>query len=399
MKNKQYELILKVQLLIGILLTLCFSLHIVRKFIFLKQESPIILCALIVIFVLILLQNKNHYFQVMAKGLSILVLPYVFNFLVYNGISFFNQVFPSEAMFFSIMGCILLLVVNIPWVMVAMPILKNGFFRVLSIAIIDVSWTFNINNFVNLPESLHFLVYDALIVALESFVLAFFITKAWGLKFSWNLKFVKTSNFQLGSWLLLLGLMIWLIFFNTYLNIVDTWPELLSFWHWNNYEISYHFTADILAFSATAGIGEETIRGLEIIALLYAMRNFKSRITSTVIISAILFSLIHLSGLNTITNGTYYSIDMIAQQLTYALGFGLIFGVFYLYTGKLWLGMLIHFLIDLETTSSDESITMFTGWPAAIIILVVSVLIFGWMLTGKRRKFMEDNVDRIIAVD
>ena len=230
-------------------------------------------------------------------------------------------------------------------------------------------------------------------------MLAFFITKAWGLKFSWNLKFVKTSNFQLGSWLLLLGLMIWLIFFNTYLNIVDTWPELLSFWHWNNYEISYHFTADILAFSATAGIGEETIRGLEIIALLYAMRNFKSRITSAVIISAILFSLIHLSGLNTITNGTYYSIDMIAQQLTYALGFGLIFGVFYLYTGKLWLGMLIHFLIDLETTSSDESITMFTGWPAAIIILVVSVLIFGWMLTGKRRKFMEDNVDRIIAVD
>lgn len=399
MKNKQYELILKVQLLIGILLTLCFSLYIGHKFIFLKQESPIILCSLVVIFVFTLLQNKNHYFQVMAKGLSILVLPYVFNFLVYNGVSFFNQVFPSEAMFFSIMGCILLLVVNIPWVMVAMPILKNGFFRVLSIAIIDVSWTFNINNFVNLPESLHFLVYDALIVALESFVLAFFITKAWGLKFSWNLKFVKTSNFQLGSWLLLLGLMIWLIFFNTYLNIVDTWPELLSFWHWNNYEISYHFTADILAFSATAGIGEETIRGLEIIALLYAMRNFKSRITSAVIISAILFSLIHLSGLNTITNGTYYSIDMIAQQLTYALGFGLIFGVFYLYTGKLWLGMLIHFLIDLETTSSDESITMFTGWPAAIIILVVSVLIFGWMLTGKRRKFMEDNVDRIIAVD
>lgn len=396
MKNKQYELILKVQLLIGILLMLCLSF--MHKFIFLKQESPIILCALIVIFVLILLQNKGYYFQVMAKGLSILVLPYVFNFLVYNGVSFFNLAFPSRAMFFSIVGCILLLVVNIPWVMVAMPVLKNGFLRVLSIAIIDVSWTFNINNFANLPESLHFLVYDALIVALESFVLAFFITKAWGLKFSWNLKFVKTSNFQLGSWLLLLGLMVWFIFFNTYLNIVNTWPELLSFWHWNNYEISYHFTADILAFSATAGIGEETIRGLEIIALLYAMRNYKGRVMLAVIISAILFSLIHLSGLNTITNGTYYSIDMVAQQLTYALGFGLVFGVFYLYTGKLWLGMLIHFLIDLETTSSDESITMFTGWLAAIIILVVSVLIFGWMLTGKRRKFMEDNVDRIIAV-
>ena len=67
MKNKQYELILKVQLLIGILLTLCFSLHIGHKFIFLKQESPIILCSLVVIFVFTLLQNKNHYFQVLQN--------------------------------------------------------------------------------------------------------------------------------------------------------------------------------------------------------------------------------------------------------------------------------------------------------------------------------------------
>ncbi|MDR4287920.1 PrsW family intramembrane metalloprotease, partial [Bacillus thuringiensis] len=122
------------------------------------------------------------------------------------------------------------------------------------------------------------------------------------LKFSWNLKFVKTSNFQLGSWIVLILVMIWLIFFNTYLNLVNNWAELLAFWDWNSFEISYHFTADIVSFAARAGIYEEMFRGLEIIVLLYAMRNFKDRIMVAVVISAILFSLGHLSNLGTITN-------------------------------------------------------------------------------------------------
>lgn len=88
---------------------------------------------------------------------------------------------------------------------------------------------------------------------------------------------------------------------------------------------------------------------------------------------------------------------MTAQQLTYAFGIGLAFGVLYLYTGKLWLGMLIHFLYDLESVSTDSVTTMFTGWPVSIMLLIVGVVIFAWMLTGKRRKFMEDNADRIVG--
>ena len=88
---------------------------------------------------------------------------------------------------------------------------------------------------------------------------------------------------------------------------------------------------------------------------------------------------------------------MMAQQLIYAFGLGLAFGVLYLYTGKLWLGMLIHFLYDLETLSTDVTTGLFTGWPASIMLLIIGVAIFVWMLTGKRRKFMEDNVDRIVG--
>ncbi|KRL82420.1 immunity protein [Lactobacillus ultunensis DSM 16047] len=362
-----------------------------------KLVYPTTLCALVVIFILTLLENKNQYIQAAAKWLGVLALPYAFNLVVYTGISVLNYAFPSCAMFFSIVGCVLLLVVNIPWVIVDMPIVKNGFLRVLSIAIIDVSFTMNANDFINLPESLHFLVYDALIVAIEIFVLGFFITKAWDLKFSWNLKFVKTGNFQLTSLIVLVLVMVWLIFFSTYANIANTWTELLAFWHWTSFEVSHYFTAGIVAFAATAGIYEETIRILEIIALLYAMRNFKGRIMLAVVISAILFSLEHLSNLGTITNGTFYSVDMTAQQLTYAFGIGLAFGVLYLYTGKLWLGMLIHFLYDLESVSTDSVTTMFTGWPVSIMLLIVGVVIFAWMLTGKRRKFMEDNADRIVG--
>ena len=397
MKNRIYQLILKIQLIVGILLMLCLNLNVVHTFKMPKLVYPTILCALVVIFVLTLFENKNRYIQAAAKWLGVLALPYASNFLVYTGISVLNIAFPSYAMFFSIIGCILLLVVNIPWVMVDLPIVNNGFLRVLSIALIDMSFTFNANDFINLPESLHFLVYDAVIVAIEIFVLGFFITKAWGLKFSWNLKFVKTSNFQLGSWIVLILVMIWLIFFNTYLNLVNNWAELLAFWNWNSFEISYHFTADIVSFAARAGIYEEMFRGLEIIVLLYAMRNFKDRIMVAVVISAILFSLGHLSNLGTITNGTFYSADMMAQQLIYAFGLGLAFGVLYLYTGKLWLGMLIHFLYDLETLSTDVTTGLFTGWPASIMLLIIGVAIFVWMLTGKRRKFMEDNVDRIVG--
>ena len=88
---------------------------------------------------------------------------------------------------------------------------------------------------------------------------------------------------------------------------------------------------------------------------------------------------------------------MTAQQLTYAFGMGLALGVLYLYTGKLWLGMVIHSLVDLETLSTDGAITMFSGWLGSILLLIVGVVIFAWMLTGKRRKFMEDNANRIIG--
>ncbi|MGN1272558.1 MAG: CPBP family intramembrane glutamic endopeptidase [Lactobacillus sp.] len=375
---------------------LCLTLHVVPTF-KIPMVYPTVLCALVVIFILTLLENKSRYIEAAAKWLGVLVLPYASNLMVYTGISALNVVLPKYAMFFSIMGCILLLVINIPWVMIDLPIVKNGFMRVLSIVIFDVSFTFNANDFINLPDSLHFLVYDALIVGIESFILAFFITNAWGLKFSWNLKFVKTGNFQLGSLIVLVLVMVWLIFFNTYLNIVNNWEELLAFWNWSSFEVSYHFTTDIVDFSVRSGFNEELFRGLEIIVLLYAMRNFKGRVMAAVVISAILFSLEHLSNLGTITNGTFYSVDKTAQQLTYAFGMGLALGVLYLYTGKLWLGMVIHSLVDLETLSTDGAITMFTGWLGSILLLIVGVVIFAWMLTGKRRKFMEDNANRIIG--
>lgn len=94
------------------------------------------------------LAEKNHCLKFTANLLSALTLLCIFNWLLRGTISTLNEKIQPLAPMFSIAGCVLLLMVNIPWVIVDMPIVKNGFLRVLSIVIIDVSFTMNANDFI-----------------------------------------------------------------------------------------------------------------------------------------------------------------------------------------------------------------------------------------------------------
>ncbi|MGM9963192.1 MAG: CPBP family intramembrane glutamic endopeptidase [Holdemanella porci] len=398
MRNKLCISILKVQLLIGILITLLFSLNVRHTPPLPKSIYLCLLCALSIIFTLMLLQDKKRYIQITVKWLSIFILPFAFNFLVYTGISFLNIEMPNLAVFFSITGCILLLVVNIPWVIVDLPIVKNTFVRLISVIIIDLSYMFNVNGLANTSDFVQFILNSGLLITVEELIIIFFVARAWKLKFSWNLKFIKTSDFQLWALLLLMSLIVWLIFLNIHLQLEDNWIDLLCFWRWNDYGIIHRFTAEVIAASARAGVLEETIRGLEIIIVLYGLQNFKYKVEIALVASAGLFSLGHFGNLGTTLFGTYYSASIIEQQMVSTFGFGLVMGVLYLYTGKLWLCMLSHFLWDIEALGVVTTTTIFTGWLSVVILLIVSVVIAIWMLTGKRRKFMEDNANRIVAM-
>ena len=153
-----------------------------------------------------------------------------------------------------------------------------------------------------------------------------------------------------------------------------------------------------------AGVFEETLRCLNLMILLVVMRNFKYQLILATVISSLLFSLSHLSNLGTSVMFTHFDLAAMLQQLIYTFGAGMLFAVIYLYTGKLWLSMLLHGLLDLiafsETPLTKITNSLITnGWVASVIMLLIPLAIAVIMMTGKRREFIEENVGRIIAVD
>lgn len=145
------------------------------------------------------------------------------------------------------------------------------------------------------------------------------------------------------------------------------------------------------------GIGEESLFRFGLLGvLLYALQNIKSKVPTAIIISAVLFGLAHLLNLS----GQNLGITLL--QVVSAFGTGLFFACIYLYTGQLWLTMLMHFLIDWTAVSVDGTFVM-TGhttgndWIFVGIQVVVDVAIFIWMLFGKRRHALERHSGRFVG--
>lgn len=84
-----------------------------------------------------------------------------------------------------------------------------------------------------------------------------------------------------------------------------------------------------------AGVFEETNRYLTILALIVGFANSKYRVQITVIVSAVVFGLLHFTNLG----GQDFA--AILNQVIYAAALGLVLAILYLYTGKLWLPMLL----------------------------------------------------------
>jgi membrane protease YdiL (CAAX protease family) len=302
----------------------------------------------------------------------------------------------------SIVGIVLLLLVDIPVVVVNFPVVKNWFMRLFMIFILYLNYSYNVNRFLDTSGVIKAIIRSGVIIALATFILAFFITRAWQLKFQWNLKLGKSKNFQWLALILLLIFSVWFAFFNSFVTLAPSLADLLYFWRWDF--STFEMTIDSVLMAINAGVFEETLRYLNLMILLVVMRNFKYQLILATVISSLLFSLSHLSNLGTSVMFTHFDLAAMLQQLIYTFGAGMLFAVIYLYTGKLWLSMLLHGLLDLiafsETPLTKITNSLITnGWVASVIMLLIPLAIAVIMMTGKRREFIEENVGRIIAVD
>ena len=89
------------------------------------------------------------------------------------------------------------------------------------------------------------------------------------------------------------------------------------------------------------------------------------------------------------------------------MGFGLFYLVVFLYTGQLWLTILMHFLFDWLAFAADGTggVTLLTGtpttssWVLTLVELVFFILLTVWMMHGKRRTVLERHAQRLMGSD
>ena len=402
MTSKVWNKLLDIELIIGMVVSIIIGIvgeSLPR--LYWSRMCWIALTILLLNFILKIWGKNKHSIKIASQWLGSLTLILIFNFLIYTTTSMLNLMVKPLVLVSSIVGIVLLLLVDIPVVVVNFPVVKNWFMRLFMIFILYLNYSYNVNRFLGTSGVIKAIIRSGVIIALATFILAFFITRAWQLKFQWNLKLGKSKNFQWLALFLLLTFSVWFAFFNSFVTLAPSLADLLCFWQWDF--STFEVTLNSVLAAIEAGIFEETLRYLNLVILLVAMRNFKYRMIFAMVISSILFSLSHLGNLGISTFLIKFDLETTLQQVVYTFGAGMLFAVIYLYTGKLWLSISIHGLVDLIALSETPltrivSPLITDGWISAIIILLIPLVVALLMMTGKRKKFMEENVGRIIAV-
>lgn len=402
MTSKVWNKLLDIELIIGMVVSIIIGIvgeSLPR--LYWSRMCWIALTILLLNFILKIWGKNKHSIKIASQWLGSLTLILIFNFLIYTTTSMLNLMVKPLVLVSSIVGIVLLLLVDIPVVVVNFPVVKNWFMRLFMIFILYLNYSYNVNRFLGTSGVIKAIIRSGVIIALATFILAFFITRAWQLKFQWNLKLGKSKNFQWLALILLLTFSVWFAFFNSFVTLAPSLADLLCFWQWDF--STFEVTLNSVLAAIEAGIFEETLRYLNLVILLVAMRNFKYRMIFTIVISSILFSLSHLGNLGISTFLIKFDLETTLQQVVYTFGAGMLFAVIYLYTGKLWLSISIHGLVDLIALSETPltrivSPLITDGWISAIIILLIPLVVALLMMTGKRKTFMGENVGRIIAV-
>ena len=402
MTSKVWNKLLDIELIIGMVVSIIIG--IVGESLpqlYWSRMCWIALTILLLNFILKIWGKNKHSIKIASQWLGSLTLILIFNFLIYTTTSMLNLMVKPLVLVSSIVGIVLLLLVDIPVVVVNFPVVKNWFMRLFMIFILYLNYSYNVNRFLGTSGVIKAIIRSGVIIALATFILAFFITRAWQLKFQWNLKLGKSKNFQWLALIRVLTFSVWFAFFNSFVTLAPSLADLLCFWQWDF--STFEVTLNSVLAAIEAGIFEETLRYLNLVILLVAMRNFKYRMIFAIVISSILFSLSHLGNLGISTFLIKFDLETTLQQVVYTFGAGMLFAVIYLYTGKLWLSISIHGLVDLIALSETPltrivSPLITDGWISAIIILLIPLVVALLMMTGKRKTFMGENVGRIIAV-
>lgn len=360
---------------------------------------------LVIAIILLCLREKSGLLKRISKVFDIIFLPFVLSYSLSNTFNFILEYAKSINYFLNLLELVLYLVFLIPMVLLDQGTIQKAVWRFLAVIII-INSIFPLN-LQSAGSFLYSFNKSGLVNAFQLFILAYFLCKCWGFKFAFILKFKRTHNFQFWVLICLLLFACWLPFFTNFIQDAQNWQQAL--WQWNFSDIdpvsSYYFHGNALLAiftPAEAGIYEETERFLLMLICLAGLRNKRFRIETAVFLPTLVWSLGHLGNIlqsgRTLTN--------VWQQVVLTFGFGSFLAVLYLYTGQLWLNMLLHFTWDFLVMSTTPlavagsgnllAATDPSGWLQTIIIMFIPLLAAIIMLFGKRKQFMIDNANRLV---
>ena len=280
--------------------------------------------------------------------------------------------------------------------------LKKWYLRLIAVYLLDQQYGPDQSLWVSKNlRIMHSITWQGVIAALALLILACFLGYAWGYSFNPNLKFVKSRNFQKSVFIIIIVFATIDLFYNAF---SDYDKQIYTAFF--SYSIDIHskyLTIPNLTSAIEPGILEETERYLMVLIFIAGFNRFpKWRVPIAVYASGILFGLSHVGNVG--WNGETLSATV--AQVIGVMGSGFLWAVLYLYTGKLWLPMIFHFLMDyLADLQSgwNSAGWQFSGWTtdyiSEILMVAVPLAFTIWMMFGQRRAVLEENANRLLNLN
>lgn len=390
--KKQWEKLLEWESLIIALLSLILLIF---------QHSLLNLLCIALLLVSVLFMYKQY--KRLSQTFNIIVLPYIF-FYVYSDC--FNLLLKSlnglETILYIVyfLGMLALL---IPVTIHDYDTIKHPIWQLLASIWIIVNLFLAPVIKIDHGEFIMGLNRSELLLALVFLEYTYFVVKGWGYRFTFNLK-VKAHFFYCLLLLVLLAVTVWISFFNTFILSATDWSQAL--WSWDFSLIKSTDSATMkniwqLLFSALdAGIMEESARYIFLLTLLVMFAKRKGQAIYSILLSSVIFSLLHIFNFS--TPGT--TVNAVLFQVLHAFGFGCLLGTILLYSGKLWLPILLHAFADFLTLSltplgygGSLLDNPNTGVIALIIVTFVPLILTAFvLLNNNAKKQIYKNINLLI---
>ena len=191
--------------------------------------------------------------------------------------------------------------------------------------------------------------------------------------------------------------------FSIFLGLAQSSNEIFNNWNVSlinpDYSAKYINVVEIVLNSLDPAIYEEVERYGYIIILLVIFKSKKYQMQGAIFISALLFSLSHI--------GNFFTTDMsfndVISQTIVAFGLGCFLAVMLLYTGKVWINILIHFSFDFLVFSITDigylTVSIFNknnGWLLKSSIELCILLFATFIFAKFNKKILKMNIEELI---